>query len=167
MKSRVVGQLGVESRGEDAPLADRDRVPVVAGQDLDPRPVALHPGGADEDRTQRLVADPLDLEVGLETLQLAAEGVATGGRVEEAEVVGVADDQAGAGPEDRATRLVVGAQRRLQAGGGDPLRDRRALAAGDDEAVEALQLGRRADLGDLGAEPAQRPGVCLEVPLQR
>jgi hypothetical protein len=45
--------------------------------------------------------------------------------------------------------------------------DRGALAAGDDEAVELLEIRGSADLGDLGAELAQGPGVRLEVALQR
>ncbi len=167
MKPGVIGQLGMEGGGEHAAVADRDRVAVVAGQNLDAGPVALDPGGADEDRAQRLVADPLDLEVGLEALQLAAEGVAARDRVEEAEVVGVADDQPGAGAENRPAGPVMVAQSRLEPGDLDPLGDRRALAAGNDEAVETLQVGREADLGYLGAEPAQRTGVGLEVPLER
>jgi hypothetical protein len=129
--------------------------------------VALDPGGADEDRAQRLVADALDLEVGLEALQLAAEGVAARGRVEETEVVGIADDQPGAGAEDRSAGLVVGTQSRLQPGDLDPLDDRRALATGDDEPVEALDPGGGANLGYLGAEPAQGSGVSLEITLER
>jgi hypothetical protein len=82
-------------------------------------------------------------------------------------MLGIADDQTGAGAEDRPAGLVVGAQRRLQARRGDPLADRRALAAGDDEAVELLEIRGSADLGDLGAELAQGPGVRLEVALQR
>ena len=72
-------------------------------------------------------------------------------------MIGVADDQAGAGAEDRPAGLVVGTQRRLQPRGLDPLADRRALAAGDHQRVEALEIGRRADLRGFGAEPA--PGV--------
>jgi hypothetical protein len=142
-------------------------VPVVGSEDLHPVAAALDPGGADEDRPQRLVADPGDRQVGLEALQLTAEGVAPGAGVEESEVLGGADDQAGAGAEDRPAGLVVGAERRLQAGRGDALDDRRALAAGDDEPVEALQLGGRADLAYFGAELAQGAGVRPEVTLQR
>jgi hypothetical protein len=129
--------------------------------------VPLDPGGADEERPQRLLADPLDLEVGLEALQLTTEGVAPRDRVEEAEVVGVADDQAGAGAEDRPPGLVVSTQRRLQLRRLDALGDRRALAAGDDEAVQAIEVRGRADLGYFGAELAQGAGVSLEVALQR
>jgi hypothetical protein len=129
--------------------------------------VALDPGGADEDRAQWLVADPLDLEVRLEALQLAAEGVATGAGVEEAEVLGIADDQPGAGAEDRPAGLMVGAQRRLQAGRLDAPDDRGALATGDDQPVDPVEIRGDADLGCLGAELAQRPGMRLEVALDR
>jgi hypothetical protein len=127
--------------------------------------VTLNPGRTDEDCAQRLVADALDRDVGLEALQLATEGVAACPGVDEAEVVGVADDHPGAGAEDRPPRLVVGAQRRLQAGRLDALADRRALAAGDDQAVEALHVRGYADLARLGSELAQGAGVRLEVAL--
>ena len=48
----------------------------------------------------------------------------------------------------------------------DPERHRRRLAAGDHQAVEALQPRRGADLAHVGSEPAQHPRVRLEVPLQ-
>jgi hypothetical protein len=129
--------------------------------------VALDPGGADEDGAQWLVADPLDLEVGLEALQLATEGVAAGTGVEEAEVLGVADDQPGAGAEDRPPVFMVSPQRRLQARRSDALDDRRALTAGNDQPVDVLQALGGADLDCLGAEVTQRPGVRLEVALDR
>ena len=82
-------------------------------------------------------------------------------------MVGVADDQPGAGAEDRPARRVMSAQRRLQAGGGDSLSDRRALAARDDEPVKPVEPSGGAELDGVGAEPAQRAGVCLEVALER
>jgi hypothetical protein len=129
--------------------------------------VALDPGSADEERPQRLVADSLDREVGLEALQLSPEGVAPGAGVEEAEMLRVADDQAGAGAEDRAGGLVVSAQRRLDAGRLDALGDRRALATGDDQAVEAVEVLSGANLGRFGAELAQRASVGPEAALDR
>jgi hypothetical protein len=129
--------------------------------------VALDPGGADEDRPQRLVPDPRDRQVGLEALQLAAEGVAPGVGIEEPEVLGVTDDQTGAGAEDRPAGVVVRPQRRLQTGRLDSLGDRRALAAGDDKAVEAVEIPGGANLGRLGAKLAQDTGVSLEVALDR
>jgi hypothetical protein len=82
-------------------------------------------------------------------------------------VLGVADDQPGAGAEDRATRLVVGAKRRVEPRRLDALDDRRALAARDDQAVEAGEVVGGADLACFGAELAQRLGVRLEVALDR
>jgi hypothetical protein len=61
----------------------------------------------------------------------------------------------------------VGPDRRLQAGRVDPLCDRRALAAGDDQAVEAGELLRGADLARFGAELAQDREVRGEVALNR
>jgi hypothetical protein len=61
----------------------------------------------------------------------------------------------------------VGPQRRLQARRLDPLGDRRALAAGNDEAVEAVEVRGGADLARLGAELTQDAGMRLEPALDR
>jgi hypothetical protein len=61
----------------------------------------------------------------------------------------------------------VGPQRRAQPGRLDALGDRRALAAGDDEAVKANQINRGSDLGCLRPKLAQRAGVRLEAALDR
>jgi hypothetical protein len=82
-------------------------------------------------------------------------------------MLGVADDQPGAGAEDRPAGLVVGTQRRLQPGRLDALDDRRALAAGDDQPVEPVEVRGDTDLGCLSAQLPQRPGVRLEVALDR
>ena len=167
MEPRVVGQLRVEGRGQDGPFPHRHRVVFICGQHLHLGSASLDPGGTDEDRAQGLVPDPGDREVGLEALQLATEGVAADAGVDEAKVLGIADDHPGAGAEDRPAGLVVGPQRRLEPGGIDSLADRGALAAGNDEAVEPLEVGRETDLADLGAELAQDPGVRVEVALDR
>jgi hypothetical protein len=62
---------------------------------------------------------------------------------------------------------VVRSQSRLQSGRIDPLDDRRALAAGDDQAVELVEVAGEPDLADFGAELAQDAGVSLEVALDR
>ncbi len=61
----------------------------------------------------------------------------------------------------------MGAQRRFQAAGLDSLADRRALAAGDDEAVQARQILGSSNLDRFGAEPAQDEKVGCEPPLER
>jgi hypothetical protein len=166
VEARIVGQLGMEGGGEHGSFADRHRVPLPGGEHLDLRPGPLDPGRPDEDRAERLLAGPGHLEIGLEALQLPAEGVATGRHVDEAEMLGVADDQPGAGTEDRLAGLVVGAQPGLQARRRDQFGDRRRLAARDDQAVEPRQPLRRTYLDRLRAKPAQRLGVRLEVALQ-
>jgi hypothetical protein len=166
VEARVVGQLRVEGAGEDRAFADRHRVALPGREDLDPLPGPLHPRCPDEERAQGLLTGAGDLEVGLKALQLPAEGVAARRRVDKAEVLGVADDQAGARAEDRPPRLVVGAQCGLEARGGDQLADRGRLAAGDDQPVETLQMLGRTDLDRVRAEPAQGLRVRLEVTLQ-
>ena len=129
MQARIVGQLRVEGAGEHAAFADRHRVPVVGGEHLHLRAVALDPGRPDEDGAQRLVADSLDLQIGLEALQLAPEGVAGRRRVDQAQVRVVADDHPGAGAENGPAPLAVRPDRGSEVRRLDPHRDRRALAA--------------------------------------
>jgi hypothetical protein len=62
---------------------------------------------------------------------------------------------------------MVGSQRRPKARRRDALADRRALAAGDDEAVEAVEVIGDANLGRLGTELAQDARMRLEVALDR
>jgi hypothetical protein len=59
------------------------------------------------------------------------------------------------------------ANRRLEPGGLDQLADRRALATRDHQALEAVEISRRANLADLGAKLSQRARVRLETALQR
>jgi hypothetical protein len=58
----------VEGAQEHGPVANRDRMIVIGGENLDVRPAALDPWGADEDGAQRLGSQPGDREVGLEAL---------------------------------------------------------------------------------------------------
>ena len=95
-------------------------------------------------------------------LHLAAERVAPRPVVAEAEVVAVEDDHPRARPEDRAAEL---AHRLVEAVEPHQPADRGRLAAGDDEAVEPLELLGEPDLDRLGAEPPQHGGVLAEVPL--
>ena len=162
----------MEGRGEHAALADRHRVALPGRQHLHPVAGPLHPGRPDEDRAQRLLPRPGHLEVRLEALQLPAEGVAPRGHVDEAEVLVIADDQPGAGAEDRPPRLVMGDQPRLESRRGDQPRHRRRLAARDHQAVESLQplrrarprpLPRRAGAASSGA-PRSRPAGLERLP---
>ena len=82
----------------------------TAARDLDPVANRLHPRRTDEDRAHGSATDPGNLDIGLERVHLAAEGVAADHHVDPAErqLVGTAvqdrvrqHDHAGAGAEDR------------------------------------------------------------------
>src|SRR3954447_7544469 len=163
----VVGELGVEGDREQRPLAGGDRVAVDGGEDLDRRPVLRDPRRADEHGADGRALDPGELEVGLEGVQLAAERVALGDDVHEPEMLAVEHDQPGARAEDRPALRVEVAQRAGQALARDAERHRRRLAARHDETVEAVEVGRGADLADVGAELAQDLRVRGEAALQR
>jgi len=116
MDAVATSELGVERRGGQRPLADRDDptgggvVPRRhSGQHLDAGPGLLDPRRPDEDRVEGGV-EPDDVEVGLEGVDLATERVAAHGDVQPADglLVGGAvlepvgeEDHAGAGAEHR------------------------------------------------------------------
>src|SRR5689334_8159823 len=97
---RVVRQLRMERGDEQPPVACQHRMAVDLGEDLDARPRVLDPRRTDEHGAHRLVA-VADIEVGLEALDLPAEGVPRDAEVAEAEVVAVEDDHPRARAEDR------------------------------------------------------------------
>src|SRR4051812_33249051 len=99
--ARIVRQLGVEGRDEEAPLAREHRVAGDRREHLDACPGLRDPRRADEDGAHRRV-EPLDAAVGLEARALPAERVALAVDVAEAEVRAREPDHAGARAEDRA-----------------------------------------------------------------
>ena len=82
------------------------------------------------------------------------------------EVLAVEHDEPGARAEHRRARRRQVAQRLAEPLALDAERHRRRLTAGQDEPVEPLEVGRHADLADLGAERAQHGRVRGEVALQ-
>src|SRR5689334_4719231 len=158
---RIVGQLGMERRNEDPSLPREHRMPVDLGEHLDVGPRLLDPRRADEDGAHGLVPVP-DIEVGLEAVHLPAEGIAADGDVCETEVVAVEHNHPGARAEDRRLER---AQRVVEVVQLHHARHRGRLAAGDDQAVEAVELLRQAHLDRIRAETAQHPRVLAEVPL--
>ena len=103
VQPRVVGQLRMERRDEEPPLAREHRPAVDLGEHLDARADVLDPRRADEDGPHRL-ALALELEIRLERRDLAAEGVAPDRQIDEPEMVAVEDDHPRARPEDRPRR---------------------------------------------------------------
>src|SRR6266576_2557290 len=83
--------------------------------------------------------------------------------VDEAEMVAVEHDQAGACAEHR---LLEDADHILEPVEPHQAHEGRRLAAGNDEPVEPCELLRLAHLDRLRAEPPQHRRVLAEVPLQ-
>src|SRR4051794_26253765 len=153
----------MKAHREDVALLGGDRVPVDRGEHGHVVAGLGDPRRADEDRAHRRAVHPREVEVGLEGADLAPEGVAFGADVHHAEVVAVEHDQPGARPEDRA---VEGPQGAGEAFALDAERHRGRLAAGDDQAIEVLEIGRRAHLPGLGPERAQELRMGVEVALE-
>src|SRR5688572_23389911 len=87
----VLGQLGVERRGENTAFADEDRLPAQAAEHLHVRARLCQPGRPDEDAAEgRLV--PVELDVVLEARDLAAVGVSLDLDVHEVEVPAVEEN---------------------------------------------------------------------------
>src|SRR6266581_3756335 len=74
VQPRVVGQLWMERRDEEAPLPREHRMTVHLGEHLHVGPGVLDPGCADEHGPQRLRL-AIQLQVGLERRRLATERV--------------------------------------------------------------------------------------------
>ena len=161
MHARVVGQLRVERRDQEAPLPQQHGHAVVAGEHLDVGAGVRHPRRADEHAAQRL-AVVAQVEVGLEARELAAVAVALHIDVDQPEVGAVEQDHPRARAEDGRGELP---DRLLEPVEPHQARDRRRLAAGDHEPVEALELLGQAHLDHVRAEPAQHRRVLAEVAL--
>ena len=153
----------MEGGGHDAALADEHGIISCLASTSTAGPTDLDPRRPDEHAVERLV-EAVDVEVGLEAVELAAVAVAPDGDVEgaEAALVGPAvehlggqQDHPGARAEHRhavgrpGLDLVEQPARRQQVG------HRRALAAGHDERVDARR-GRRAGAPRAWRRRAQR-----------
>ena len=120
----------------------------------------------------RRPAEDRDLELRLERVELAPEGVALDGHVEErqdrrlaAGDLGGQDDHPGARPEDRRAAVGELEDRLVEPPALDELAHRRALAAGQDEPADAFEVGRLAHADALHADGAERVEVFAERPL--
>src|SRR5256714_2626139 len=159
--ARVVRQLGVERRHEEAALPREDGVTVVLGEHLDSRAGVENPGRPDEDAAQRLLVIR-KAKVGFEARDLPAVGVSLDLDVEEGEVVPVEHDHPRTRAEDRAAERT---QRLVEPVQAHQAHERRRLAAGYYEAVEPVELLGQPHLDHVGAEPAQHRRVLAEVAL--
>src|ERR687891_1385966 len=159
----VVGQLGVERGDEVAPVPEEHRLAVQLREHLHLGPDVVDLRRADEDPAERLLLAG-EVEVGLEARHLPAVGVSAHADVHPAqEAVPPEQDHARARAEDRALEAP---ERLLQPVDANEAADRRRLPAGDDEAVEVLELPGLAHLDDVRSEPAEHGGVLAEVALK-
>ena len=159
----IVGQLRMERRDEHAPVAQEHRLAVQLGEHLDAGAHVPHAWRTDEHAAKRpLLA--VELQVCLEARDLAAVGVPVDLEIGEAEVGAVDEDHPRARPEDgpleSPDRVVEPVQRRQ-------LRDRRRLAARDDEPVEPVELLGKANLDDVRTRGPKRARMLAERSLQR
>ena len=127
-------------------------------------PTSVTSGCADEGRLHRSAVESLDRDLGLERVDLAAEGVAGYDDVEAAEgllTVDRAGDAVGEHDQPRARAVHRHPRgdrrpdRRLHVERASELVDDARFTARDHEAVDGRQLGRSPHQGDFGAESAQ------------
>src|SRR5215207_3347935 len=160
--ARVVGQLRMERRDEEAPVAHEHGLAVVFSEHFHPGADIAHARRADEDATQLLDLSH-ELEIGLEARHLPPVRIAVDEQIDEPEMLAIEHDHPRAraehGPLEAPDRLVEPVEPHQP-------HERRRLPAGDDEPVEPLELLRLAHLDDLRAEPAQHRDVLAKIPLE-
>ena len=148
MDAGFAGQLRVERDGDDIALPHRhDPLIGQSSQNLYTGSHALDYGGSDEDRVDRPVAQDRHRQIGLERVELAAEGVALDRHVDQREDGLLAagdllgdDDHARARAQNRGAGPGKGHDRLAQIPASDELAHGRALAARQDQAGDAFEV---------------------------
>lgn len=173
VEAEIVGQFGVEGGGQQGAIAHGDGFAVECHEDVDVVGDAANAWGADKDG---VIGGGSQLgcgDVGLEGVDLATEGVAVDGHGEQVEggpveAVGVVgkEDGPGAGPPEGKAILPETSDRFVQVVGEEEAGDGGAFAAGDDEAVEPIELVGVADFTGVDVEGTQTDGVLAEVALE-
>src|SRR5690606_13871253 len=181
VQPHVTRDLRMERRGDDVALTYRDdptggRPRTHGGEHLDAWPGLLDPRRTDEHRMERPARDALDLEIGLEGVDLPAEGVAAHRDVERTEralPLGGVEQPAGEQdhPRARAVRgqpaLDRGPQRLEQLEGVEQLDDRGRLPARQDDPVDPRKVLRVTHPHRAGPRLLERSEVLAHVALHR
>lgn len=173
MEPGVLGEFGVERSPEPPPLAHRDDVPVPLGEGDDFRPHPGDDGGADEDAGDR--AEIRERDLALEGVDLRPPGVPAHFDVEESQrrLIGPPLDRSGeedhahASAPERHPGFGTHPDRLAEAVPLEEEADGRALAAGEDEAVDEGEVLDGADLTPSLAEPREGGEMPREVALNR
>ena len=167
VQARVVAELGVDDSTSRLPWRAATGCPSTRPGSPCPGTGLLDPRRADEDGAHRVAAELGEVQILLEGMQLATERVAPGDDVHQRQVVAVQHDEPRAGAEHgvRAppARAAAGPAPRARC------RARRSSqpAARVHQPAQFLEVGPRAHLAHLGAEPAQDVHVEREATLQR
>lgn len=175
MQTAVVRQFRVKGRSQQVALPDGDDVLLVGPQALN---TLAKPGDdrrSNENGAKRGIQDR-KLHVRLKAVHLGSEGVAPDGHIEQVQPILVRivldflghQDHAHTGSPDRHSAL-----RGFDEGGAEAealheLADRRALAAGNDHAIDAVKVFAALEQADslLGDAAGQKgAGVALEIAL--
>ena len=135
--------------------------PSTSASTSTPSPVLVHPRRADEHRAERPSPKPCRARSVSKRRDLAAEGVAAGADVEQAQVVAVEHDQSRRRYPAWACRTLMSSR----SGSASPSRSmperhRGGLAAGDHERVESLEVGGRAHARAASAPSASSSLAC-------
>src|SRR4051794_33016361 len=141
METRLAGKLRMEGRGEHVSLSDgNDPAVIETSEDIDVGTDRFDDRRPDEDGVDRAVAEHRDAEVGLERVELSAEGVPLDADIEERQDGRLAtddltrqDDHPGACPEEWGAGRGQAANRVGEVPALDELAHRRALATGQDQ----------------------------------
>jgi len=157
----VRSELGVERRYRDVGLADEDRFAECGRENFDARTHLGDARGADEDEGQRAIIGSR-----LEAVELAAVGVARDGDLDEAQAAlnwrghtARGEDEARANTEYGPPRPRESQEGRLETEALDEREVHAAFAAGKNETIDEVEIGRRAHLDELVAEIAKRSPV--------
>ena len=173
MDSRVAGQFGVERGCKHVLLSHGYGTTVAeAGENLDALPDRIDYGSTNEDPSERSFSDAVHFEVGLEAVDLAAEGVTAYLDVHEVErfgsVVGEAvgqDDHSGAGAPHGQSFSHESDDRVSHVEDVEELDDGRALPTGNDEAIQARQVLAEPHFGRVDSEPFDHQAMFEEIAL--
>jgi hypothetical protein len=163
----------MERGDQHRPVASCDDVPFAGREDFHVRCGALHPRGTDEHGAHRAPTGAVYRQICLEAAYLAAERVASRDDVHEPQRRRPAFDGVARHNDETGARAVNGAavsmevpDGRREVKGIHQLAHRSALAAGDDQAVEAVELSRLAHFDSTCPESLEHDAVLAEVALQ-
>jgi len=168
MDARIVAEFGMESGGHHLALAYDDGIVALGGKDFDVGTDALDPGGADENHFRGLAVE-LPFPDG--TVELAAVGVAADADVEHAQtflfrILDFARQEDCTRTGAKSWLEVDELLEFLKSLFAEEFQESGRLAAGDDEAVDLVELFGFADEGDVGAEFLEPFAMRVKVALQ-